>query len=105
MPLTVTWAPHIYTEWGWKNFQSWIHAGHDRAGVPLTPAQLSALDALDRVAGDPVLRVEFALAPGQMYFLNNRWILHNRTAFDDHPEPERRRHLVRLWLRQASSVP
>lgn len=28
-PLTVTWAPHIYTEWGWKNFESWIHAGHD----------------------------------------------------------------------------
>ncbi len=28
-PLTVTWAPHIYTSWGWKNFQSWIHAGHD----------------------------------------------------------------------------
>ncbi len=28
-PLTVTWAPHIYTEWGWKNFQSWIHAGED----------------------------------------------------------------------------
>jgi len=28
-PLTVTWAPHIYTEWGWKNFQSWIHAGLD----------------------------------------------------------------------------
>ena len=29
IPLTVTWAPHIYTEWGWKNFQSWIHAGFD----------------------------------------------------------------------------
>jgi N-acetyl sugar amidotransferase len=28
-PLTVTWAPHIYTNWGWKNFESWIHAGHD----------------------------------------------------------------------------
>ncbi len=28
-PLTVTWAPHIYTPWGWKNFQSWIHAGFD----------------------------------------------------------------------------
>lgn len=28
-PLTVTWAPHAYTEWGWKNFQAWIHAGHD----------------------------------------------------------------------------
>jgi len=28
-PLTVTWAPHIYTDWGWKNQQSWIHAGFD----------------------------------------------------------------------------
>lgn len=28
-PLTVTWAPHIYTDWGWKNFQSWIHSGLD----------------------------------------------------------------------------
>src|SRR5574337_543610 len=28
-PLTVTWAPHIYTEIGFKNFQSWIHAGFD----------------------------------------------------------------------------
>lgn len=28
-PLTVTWAPHLYTDWGWKNFQAWIHAGFD----------------------------------------------------------------------------
>ena len=28
-PLTVTWAPHIYTEVGWRNFQSWLHAGFD----------------------------------------------------------------------------
>lgn len=28
-PLTVTWAPHVYTEWGWKNFQAWLHAGFD----------------------------------------------------------------------------
>jgi N-acetyl sugar amidotransferase len=28
-PLTVTWAPHIYTDWGWQNFQSWLHAGFD----------------------------------------------------------------------------
>ena len=28
-PLTVTWAPHIYTDWGWKNFQAWINAGFD----------------------------------------------------------------------------
>lgn len=28
-PLTVTWAPHRYTEVGWQNFQKWIHAGFD----------------------------------------------------------------------------
>lgn len=28
-PLTVTWAPHLYTEWGRQNHESWIHAGHD----------------------------------------------------------------------------
>lgn len=28
-PITVTWAPHKYTPWGWENFQSWIHAGFD----------------------------------------------------------------------------
>ncbi len=32
-PLTVTWAPHIHTEWGWRNFQRWIHAGFDNALV------------------------------------------------------------------------
>ena len=26
-PLTVTWAPHLYTDIGWKNFQNWMHKG------------------------------------------------------------------------------
>jgi len=34
-PLTVTWAPHLYTEWGWRNFQSWINAGFDN--ILVTP--------------------------------------------------------------------
>lgn len=28
-PLTVTWAPHKYTQIGWENFQRWIHSGFD----------------------------------------------------------------------------
>jgi Taurine catabolism dioxygenase TauD, TfdA family len=78
----------------------WIEVGHDKAGQPLTPEQVSALDALDRVAGGRPLRVEFMLRPGEMFFINNRWILHNRTAFEDYAEPERRRHYVRLWLQR-----
>ena len=34
-PLTCTWAPHIYTDWGWRNHQAWIHAGFDN--VLFTP--------------------------------------------------------------------
>ena len=25
----MTWAPHIYTDWGWRNFEAWLHAGFD----------------------------------------------------------------------------
>jgi alpha-ketoglutarate-dependent taurine dioxygenase len=76
----------------------WIEAGHDKAGQPLTPGQRAALDALDAVLGEPARRVEFALRPGEMLFLNNRWLFHNRTAFEFRVVLERRRHLVRLWL-------
>jgi alpha-ketoglutarate-dependent taurine dioxygenase len=58
------------------------------------------LDALDRVAAEPELRVEFMLRPGEMLFANNRWLLHNRTGFEDHEEPEKKRHYVRLWLQR-----
>ena len=34
-PLTVTWSPHIYTDIGYKNFQSWIHSGFDN--ILITP--------------------------------------------------------------------
>jgi alpha-ketoglutarate-dependent taurine dioxygenase len=80
----------------------WIEAGHAKAGEPLTPARRMALDRLDEVLRRPALRAEFSLVPGQVYFVNNRWILHNRTAFEDHPEPDRRRHLVRLWLERRN---
>jgi alpha-ketoglutarate-dependent taurine dioxygenase len=55
---------------------------------------------LDAVAREPEFRAEFALRPGDMFFANNRWLLHNRSAFEDYAEPKRRRHLVRLWLRR-----
>jgi hypothetical protein len=76
----------------------WIEAGHDKAAQPLTDAQQRALAVLEHVLTDPELAVELTLRPGDMFFINNRWLLHNRSAFEDHPEPERKRHYVRLWL-------
>lgn len=86
----------------YRYLRYWIEAGHDKIGRPLTEGQRGALDSLDRVLGDPALQVTFSLRAGDMLFLNNRWLLHNRTAFEDHAEPERRRHLVRLWLRSGA---
>jgi alpha-ketoglutarate-dependent taurine dioxygenase len=38
------------------------------------------------------------LAPGDIQWLSNHTILHARTAYEDHRSPERKRHLLRLWL-------
>ncbi len=79
----------------------YIQMGHREAGVPLTLEQERALQAIEDVLKRPEMRVEFDLAPGQMLFTNNNWILHNRTAFED---DEQKRHYVRLWLMQKDNV-
>lgn len=86
-----------------RYLRHWIEAGHEKAGVPLTEAQRRALDALDEVLKRPELPAHFGLKRGEVLFVNNRWIFHNRTAFEDYSEPERRRHLVRLWLKAGAA--
>lgn len=88
----------------YRYLRTWIEAGHEKAGEPLSAEQRMALDALDGTLARRHLRVEFMMRPGDMLFVNNRWILHNRTAFEDHPEPALRRHYVRLWLGRRSNT-
>ena len=49
-------------------------------------------------ANDPRLHVSMRLEPGDMQFVYNHSLLHDRTSFIDWPEQHRRRHLLRLWL-------
>ena len=60
--------------------------------------QIEVLDLLDQLANDPKLNLVMELQPGDIQLVHNHTILHDRTAFEDHPEPERKRHLLRLWL-------
>jgi len=76
-----------------------IHGGYALKGEPIDAAGAAAIAALLELFDDPDLTVDFDLEPGQLQLVNNRAIGHSRSAFEDHPEPERRRHLVRLWLR------
>lgn len=64
----------------------------------LTALDVEALDAFDALANDPRLNFSMRLAPGDMQFVHNHNLLHDRTAFEDWPETSRRRHLLRLWL-------
>lgn len=64
----------------------------------LTPEHVAALDLFDALAEDPELHLRMRLRPGDMQFVYNHSQLHDRTGFVDWPDPERRRHLLRLWL-------
>jgi len=64
----------------------------------LSPEDIEALDMLGELAGDPELRLDMAFMPGDIQFLHNHTILHARTGYEDWPEADRKRHLLRLWL-------
>lgn len=64
----------------------------------LTPKHVEALDMFDRLADDPKLHLSMQLEPGDMQFVYNHALLHDRTAFEDWDDPAKKRHLLRLWL-------
>ena len=85
--LSALYAPH------------YVRSAQRLDGVPpLTEAQNEALDMLDALADDPGLHLEFALEPGDLLFVHNHTILHDRTAYEEWGDAARRRHLLRLWL-------
>lgn len=70
---------------------------------PLTEVQREALQMFRELAVE--LSVEIAFEPGDMFFLMNHVTLHSRAAFEDWPEPARKRHLLRLWITTAGARP
>jgi hypothetical protein len=72
---------------------------------PLTAQQIEALDLLDQLANNPKLNLMMELEPGDIQLVHNHTILHDRTAFDDYAEPERKRHLLRLWFAPPNARP
>lgn len=75
-PLTVTWAPHIYTDWGWRNLQNWIHAGFDNI---LTTPNGRVHRLLTRLA------VEVLYHPFQPFILGQKQIAPKMSALYNIP--------------------
>ncbi len=60
--------------------------------------QVRALDLFDELMNDPTMHFQMSFAPGDMQFVHNHSLLHDRTGFIDHADPALRRHLLRVWL-------
>ena len=71
----------------------------------LTPVHVEALDLFDALANDPALHFGMRLQPGDMQFVYNHALLHDRTGFRDWPVASQKRHLLRLWLSMENDRP
>jgi alpha-ketoglutarate-dependent taurine dioxygenase len=73
--------------------------GHKMAGVALDALGEDALETLEATMNQAHLIREFFFEPGQIQIVDNRRLGHRRTGYTDFNETDRKRHLVRLWLR------
>jgi hypothetical protein len=102
MPVYNDYAGHLSAIYS----GTYIRSAQRFAKVPrLTAEDHAALEMFDDLANDKELRLDMELRPGDMQFLHNHTCLHDRTAFVDWPEPERKRHLLRLWLAAPGARP
>jgi len=85
----------LYARFG----NSYILSAQRHPGAPrLTDAQSEAIELFNRLASSDEFRLDMEFRQGDIQLLNNRWMVHSRTDYEDFPEPERRRHLLRLLL-------
>lgn len=75
-----------------------IRAGARQDGGSLHPLAEESLAFFEQVSNRDGVFLDMEFRPGDMQFLNDRMTVHGRTDYQDWPEPERKRHLFRLWL-------
>jgi hypothetical protein len=100
----------VFNEYGGKIsvLYSRLHIGSAQRFLDarrLTTEDYEALDMLAALAGDPALRLDMNFMPGDIQFLHNHTILHARSEYEDWPELERKRHLLRLWMAPPNARP
>ncbi len=79
--------------------RQYIESAQRFAEAPrLTKRHFEALDLFDELCNDPQLHLSMMLQQGDMQFVYNHAMLHDRTGFEDWKELNKRRHLLRLWL-------
>jgi len=81
-------------------FIGWyIRDAQRHPGVPRpSTEQLEAIELIEHIANDESVYLAMDFEPGDIQLISNAKVLHCREAYEDYPEPQPRRHLLRLWL-------
>lgn len=95
VPVFLPWRDNVVTTYT----RSAVEKARPMPGPPEPSAlQTEAMDTIDALAADPALHLDMALEEGDLQIVSNHRILHSRTAYLDWEEPERKRHMLRLWI-------
>jgi len=84
-------------EFLFRYMRYWIESAHSKTGLPISSLLIQGMDAIDDFFSKEENTVQFKMQRGDMLFLNNRFLCHNRSAFEDHPSVSRRM-MVRTWI-------
>lgn len=100
-PGFISLPPVRYTDdGGLKTFyhSEYFRSAERHADVQFDASTQELLDLYDNLCLRPDLQLDMWLEPGDMQFISNHTTIHSRTEYEDWPERERKRHLLRLWL-------
>lgn len=84
----------------------YILTAQDYPEVPrLTDEEIEVVKLFDEITYEPGMAIEMDFRPGDIQWLSNYAAMHSRTRFDDFAEPQKKRHLLRLWLHRREPRP
>jgi hypothetical protein len=97
------WVPVVPCRFAGGRLRTFYHSDYFRsaarhADAPVGAREHELFDVYEAIASEPGIYLDMAFARGDIQLVSNHVVLHARTAYEDWPEPERKRHLLRLWL-------
>jgi len=76
----------------------WIISGHKRCQIKISPPLMNALDKIEEFFQKKENLLFYKMERGDMLFINNNFICHNRTKYEDQEEKGIKRTLLRTWI-------
>jgi hypothetical protein len=86
-----------------RYLRQYIELGAELQERPLSRVETEAMDVFDEIIHQEEIRLDMMLVPGDLLLANNYAVMHSRTSFEDFDEIEKRRKLVRLWVKMPNA--